>query len=177
MAAFELIGNTEVGGTPVTGIEFTGLSGYDHLYVVGSLKTDTTDVSGWDDVYWSLNGSQNDFSGTYYELSNTSPVSGTLTNSWLCRATNPGADAGFFNPFEAWLPNSSSTVSDKAFRINFYTLGFTAASTYWRVFKTAGTWAPATVAAIDELNVGHLGGTDKFTEHSNISIYGLNGAE
>ena len=57
MAAFELITNTEVDSSGITNIAFASLGSYDHLYLVGSLRTDTSDSAGWDDVYWTFNGS------------------------------------------------------------------------------------------------------------------------
>ena len=174
MAAFELIANTEVDSNGIANITFSSLGSYDHLYLVGSLRTDTSDSAGWDDVYMSWNGSYSDFGGQHYEVSNTSPVAGTFTNSKFCRATSSDADAGFFNPFECWIPNYRGTVGDKVFMVNYMTLGYASSTTYWRIFKVAGTWKPATPVAVTSLSIGNLGGAE-FVEHSNVSLYGING--
>ena len=177
MAAFELITNTEVDSSGIANIAFASLGSYDHLYLVGSLRTDTSDSAGWDDVYWTFNGSGSDFSGVHYEVSNTSPVSGTFTGGKLTRATSSNADAGFFNPFEVWIPNYRGTVGDKVFMVNYMTLGYASSTTYWRIFKVAASWKPTTPVPITSISIGNLGGSDKFVEHSNISLYGVNGAD
>jgi hypothetical protein len=176
MAAFELIANTEVDSSGIANITFSSLGSYDHLYLVGSLRTDTSDSAGWDDVYMSWNSSYSNFGGVYYELSSSSPVSGTYANSKLCRAASSNADAGFFNPFECWIPNYRGTIGDKVFMVNYMTLGYASSATYWRLFKVAATWRPSTPVAVTSLSIGNLGGSDKFVEHSNVSIYGVNGA-
>lgn len=176
MAAFELIANTEVDSSGIANIAFSSLGSYDHLYLVGSLRTDTSDSAGWDDVYMAWNGSSSDFGGVHYEVSNTSPVSGVYGNQKLCRAASSNADAGFFNPFECWIPNYRGTIGDKVFMVNYMTLGMASSTTYWRIFKVAATWRPATPVAVTSLSIGNLGGSDKFVEHSNVSIYGVNGA-
>jgi hypothetical protein len=176
MAAFELITNTEVGSGGAATIAFSSLGSYDHLYLCGSLRTDTSDAAGWDDIYMDWNGSGANFGGVYYELSSSSPVSGTFGNSKFCRSTSSDADAGFFNPFECWIPNYRGTVGDKVFMVNYMTLGYASSTTYWRLFKVAATWRPSTPVAVTSLSIGTSSGVDEFVEHSNVSIYGVNGA-
>ena len=180
MAAFTVIATNDVGASGVNEIQFTGIAGtYDHLYITASLRTDGVDSAKWDDVAMRFNSvaTSSEYSSTLIECSNTSPVAGQITSNGarVMRATNSDADANLFNPLEIWIPNYAGSVGFQPFIAKNSVIGDLAATTYWRMFVTAGLWSgtPAAITQVD-LHLNH--GTDLFVEHSTATLYGVTGA-
>ena len=182
MTAFTVIGHTEVGVSGAAEIQFTGIAGtYDHLYLVASLRTDTTGTHLWHDTYLRINSTTDATFNSYtqLELSGTSPVSGNSTSGAsirIGRATNTDADAGFFNPLIFWIPNYAGTVGNKQILSSNKVIGDASSTTYWRMLELAALHAPTTPAAITQLDLHSASGTDLFVQYSTATLYGVTGA-
>jgi hypothetical protein len=179
MATFHEITNTEVDSSGVNEIGFNDIADtYDHLYIVASLRTNTTDSALWDDVFLRFNErAASEYTYSNIEVSNTSPLAsrgGGAAGVRVGRATNPAASAGYFNTFEIWVPNYASDAGFKPIICTNHVVGTIAATTYWRILITQGQWQ-GTPAAITDLEINLAHGSDLFVQHSNATLYGVTG--
>jgi hypothetical protein len=178
MAVWNVVNHTELGAGSATMIDVTSISSsYDHLYLMGSLRSDKAATTRTN-AEIRFNGD----TGTNYDTVHIYSGGGNVTPTGYkqngvdsfddieCAAASCLADT--FSSFEMWIYNYSNTTHMKQCLLLSSTPDNDAAEHKGGIKVTAGVWS--STAAIDRINM--FVGTDNFVQYSSLTIYGINGA-
>ena len=178
MAVWNVVNHTELSSGSATMIDVTSIpSSYDHLYLMGSLRSDKAGAARTN-AEIQFNGD----TGTNYTTvhiysggGNNTPTGYKQTgvdsfDDIECAAADCLADT--FSSFEMWIYNYSNTTHLKQCLLLSSTPNNDAAEHKGGIKVTAGVWA--STAAIDRIKM--FVGTDNFVQYSSMTIYGINGA-
>jgi hypothetical protein len=176
MAVFTVIDHTEIGsGGAASWTKASIPASYDHLYLLGSLRTERADY--WEDGKVNLNGD----TGNNYSYTRLKGGSGGATSSrndgltrlekWNMSGASALADT--FGPLMIWIPNYAGTVGYTQILLNTGASGNTTTSTQYSLGWYAGVWS--STAAVDEITIATNDGED-LAQYSTITLYGVTGA-
>jgi hypothetical protein len=177
MAAFTVIGHTELTGN-ATSIEFTSISGsYDHLCLEASLRVDSSE-------YWQYgklqlgNGSAD--TGSNYSMTSLYASSGTPTSgrasgdTWIDTWSIVGASAlaDTFGSTTMWIPNYANTANFKQVLISNVNPNNVTTTNQWMLGVFAGLWS--STSAVDVVKISPW--ANNLVQYSTVTLYGVTGA-
>lgn len=178
MAVWNVVNHTELGAGSATMIDVTSIPAtYDHLYLVGSLRSDMA-ATEKTVAEIQVNGD----TGTNYTTNfiysgggNNTPTGSKYTGYDSFDGIQiPAADclADTFSSFEMWIYNYSNTTHLKQCLLLSAVPNNDPLEHKGSIMVAANVWA--STAAIDRIKM--FVGTDNFVQYSSMTIYGINGA-
>lgn len=178
MAAFTVIGHTELGAA-ASAITFASIpSSYDHLYLTASLRVDdTTDYNS--PVKIELNNDSGaNYSETYMKAESATVGGGRYStgNGYFrtCWTANANTDADCFAAWTLWIPNYAGTSDFKP--LIFSGAVENASSTDYRWHETVSAMLYHSTSAIDQVELSAaLYPATEFVQYSSATLYGVTG--
>jgi hypothetical protein len=179
MAAFTVIGHTELGAAAAA-ITFASISSsYDHLYLTASLRCDsTTDYYSPVDIELN-NDSTANYSETYMKASSATVGGGRYSTGTgyfrTCWTTNANTDADCFAAWTLWIPNYANTSNFK--QLLFSGAVENASSTNYRWHEAVSAMLYHSTSAINQVELSALRyPSTEFVQYSSATLYGVTGA-
>jgi hypothetical protein len=181
MAVFTVIDHTELTGTAASWNVTSIPSSYDHLLIMGSVRSDYAAVY-YDVMGLRFNGDDgSNYTSTLVYAGDATPTStrsGAATSGgpvYCVPAASSTADT--FGPFTMWIPHYSNTANYKQVFAQGSNEGMTAVSYQWWMSMNAILWG--STAAIDEITISCQRNSWQyadFVEFSSFTLYGVTGA-
>ena len=178
MAVWNVVNHTELGAGSATMIDVTSIPAtYDHLYLVGSLRSDKASATRTSaEIQFNADTGTNYTQNYVYSGgANNTPTANKQTGYDSFQDIEcPAADclADTFSSFEMWIYNYSNTTHLKQCLLLSSSPNNDVVEHRGGIKVTAGVWA--STAAIDRIKM--FVGTDNFVQYSSMTIYGINGA-
>jgi len=175
MAAFTVIGHTELSGSAAS-IEFTSISGsYDHLYIQASLRTTSSDSPRGGSLQLG-NGSVDtgtNYSWTQLDAWTSTPASSHPTGeTYLGGFKLVGTDllADTFSSATFWIPNYANTANFKQVLVSGVCPNNSTTNYEWHLGVAGGLWSAT--SAVDVVKIS----CDDLAQYSTVTLYGVTGA-
>ena len=182
MAAFTVIGHTEL-STAASAITFASISSsYDHLYLTASLRVAAaqhiTDYA--QPVKIELNNDSGaNYSETYMKAGSTTVGGGRYNtgNGYfrMCNVASSLVDADCFAAWTLWIPNYSNTSNFKQLLFSGAVENASSTDYRWHLLTTAMLYHSTSAITQVELSAALFPAAD-FVQYSSATLYGVKGA-